>query len=207
MSGSSQFGKLYTAVLVQKLYQAGLIRRVVDIGAGGGTYSELLRGHMPDCDWHAVEVWQPYIDEFNLTDRYDTVHQVDARLFDWDQVKGPIDLVFCGDILEHMEKQEAEVLVDRILTHTRYLLVSIPIVHYPQDEINGNPYEVHVKDDWSHEEVVATFPDSHTAFLQGSIGVYMLSRQEAALAPLLQAHQFIAPLVEKNLNDPSVYWQ
>ena len=66
---------------------------------------------------------------------------------------------------------------------------------------------MHVKDDWSHEEVVATFPDSQTAFLQGSIGVYILSRQEAALAPLLQAHQFIAPLVQKNLNDPSVYWQ
>ncbi len=39
-------------------------KRILDVGPGQGTYSDLLKdlGYRID----AVEVWAPYVDEFNL---------------------------------------------------------------------------------------------------------------------------------------------
>lgn len=87
MSGSSRSGKVYTALLLLKLYEAGLIRRARDIGAGSGTYSDLLRAHMPESEWPALEVWEACLEEHRLADKYDVVHCADARTFDLDRVR------------------------------------------------------------------------------------------------------------------------
>jgi hypothetical protein len=50
----------------------------------------------------------------------------------------------------------------------------------PQDEVNGNPFEVHVKDDWTHEEVMQTWNTYVKNFYRkgkkSKIGVYWLSK-------------------------------
>jgi hypothetical protein len=56
-----------------------------------------------------------------------------------------------------MTKQDAIELVEQILKPNTTLIISIPIRHMPQDAINGNPFEVHVKDDWTHQEVMDTW--------------------------------------------------
>jgi hypothetical protein len=48
-------------------------------------------------------------------------------------------------------------------------------VHYPQEEEFGNPYERHIKDDWSNEEIISTFGKyiiKHE--INSIIGVYWL---------------------------------
>jgi len=44
------------------------------------------------------------------------------------------------------------------LAQARHALIAIPIIHFPQGEEYGNPFERHVKDDWTHQEVLDTFP-------------------------------------------------
>ena len=127
---------------------------VLDVGAGQGTYLNLIRdGLGQNVIVDAIEVWDPYIKEFNLVQRYNQVFCVDVRK----ATKFDYDLVILGDILEHMTEDEAVQLWHNISLQAKYALISIPIIHYHQDAINGNPYEVHVEEDWTVERVLNKF--------------------------------------------------
>ena len=127
---------------------------VLDIGAGQGVYLNLIRESFGDkVSVNAVEVWQPYIDQFDLENRYNTLFAMDVR----DLNNFNYDLVILGDVLEHMPEQDAINLWDKISKQAKYAIISIPIIHYHQDAINGNPYEVHVEEDWNTERVLKTF--------------------------------------------------
>jgi hypothetical protein len=67
------------------------------------------------------------------------------------------DLVILGDILEHMSELDAVSLWEKISSQAKCAIISIPIIHYHQDAINGNPYEVHVEEDWTIERVLEKF--------------------------------------------------
>jgi phospholipid N-methyltransferase len=158
------------------------IDRVIDIGAGSGTYVKLVRHEYNICKdslWTAIEAWEPYISEFKLNSLYDQVINVDARTLNWEDL-GKFSVAVAGDVLEHMTKQEAIQLVEQILENCKVLIISIPIVYMPQDEINGNPFEIHVKPDWSHDEVLETWKDKIKSFYRKSpkskIAVYWLSK-------------------------------
>lgn len=129
-------------------------KTVLDVGAGQGVYLNLIRESLgQNVIVSAVEVWKPYIDQFNLQNRYDHLYPIDVReMIDFDY-----DLVILGDILEHMTELDAIALWDRISKKARYAIISIPIIHYHQDAINGNPYEVHVDEDWNTERVLKSF--------------------------------------------------
>ena len=108
-----------------------------------------------DGNIDAVEVWKPYIDEFDLVSRYNIVHLTDIR--GWkDEQFAEYDVVIFGDVLEHMTKTEALRVWDAASTAT-HAAIAIPVVTYVQGPLHDNPYEEHVKDDWTHEEVVSTF--------------------------------------------------
>ena len=113
-------------------------------------------------------MWGPYIEEYALKGLYRNVFEEDVRKwtnFDY-------DVVIFGDILEHMTKQEALDVWARTAMQADYAVIAIPIIHYHQGAINDNPYEEHVKDDWTHDEVINTFPGI-VDFWQGSIvGAY-----------------------------------
>jgi hypothetical protein len=57
------------------------------------------------------------------------------------------------------------------------VVISIPIHHCPQGAWGGNPYEIHVKDDWTHQEVMESFPGIKQ-FLKKTktIGVYWIEK-------------------------------
>ncbi len=127
---------------------------VLDIGPGSGAYGRIVRDVAADANLIGVEAWEPYIDEFGLRAIYDDVLVMDAReLNDWSS-----DLVIFGDVLEHMSEEDARLLWAKAASASGKVLMSIPIIHYPQCAEHGNPYEVHVVEDWSHERVMDTFP-------------------------------------------------
>lgn len=129
-------------------------KTVLDVGAGQGVYLDLIRdGLGAGVIVNAVEVWQPYIDQFNLENRYDKLFAMDVK----DMNNFKYDLVILGDVLEHMSEESAVELWSRISQQARNAIISIPIIHYHQDAINGNPYEVHVEEDWNTERVLKTF--------------------------------------------------
>lgn len=129
-------------------------KNVLDVGAGAGKYGRLVRNTLPNASIEAVEVWEPYVKTFSLLDIYDLIHVKDVRELEPHIFEG-VDLVIFGDVLEHMTKEEAVLVWDRARHSNR--LISIPIVHYPQGHSHGNPYEEHVKDDWSIESVIECF--------------------------------------------------
>jgi hypothetical protein len=158
------------------------ITRILDIGAGSGTYINLIKISNKLCDsaeWVAIEAWENYIKEFELEKKYNSVIKQDVRVIDWDNL-GNFSVAIAGDILEHMSKDDAVLVVNKILDHCKVLIISIPIIHMPQDEINGNPFEVHVKDDWSHSEILETWGMHIKNFYvknhRSKIGVYWLEK-------------------------------
>ena len=130
-------------------------KTVLDVGAGKGLYLNLLYGVLGKENVHvtAVEVWEDYIQFFMLKMRYDVLIKKDVRKMN----DFKYDLVILGDVLEHMSKEDAIELWDKISKQAKYAVISIPIIHHPQEAVNGNPYEVHVKEDWSTQEVLDSF--------------------------------------------------
>ena len=175
MPFSSKEGKSTIRAWIKPI--ATQINTVLDIGVGCGTYRHVLsekRSLLSHATWIGVEVWEDYIKQFDLENRYHTIIQKDVRQLDWDAVD-IVDLTIVGDILEHMTKEEAEELISIILKKSKSCIISIPIVHFPQGEEFGNPYEIHVKDDWSHDEMESTFGMYIKKFaIDGEIGVYWL---------------------------------
>lgn len=124
---------------------------VLDVGAGSGTYAQLMRPAHGAC-WTAVEAWEPYLAQFGLFGQYDAVITADAR-----GLGAPIfavDLVIAGDVLEHMTREDAQGVLSRIRQTAGNLIVSIPVLHLDQDAVNGNPYERHI-DHWSADAMRA----------------------------------------------------
>lgn len=116
--------------------------------------------------------------KYKLNERYSSVVGCDARTLDW-KTLGRYDVALAGDVLEHMTNEEAVTLVDGILTFCNTLIISIPVIHYPQGPYEGNPYEEHVKDDWTHEEMMTTWSKEiyhEWHHPMADIGVYWLRK-------------------------------
>ena len=60
------------SVLVSALDREKEIR-FIDFGVGRGTYSNLLRNEFPESKWTGVEVYEPYIERFDLKEKYDEI--------------------------------------------------------------------------------------------------------------------------------------
>ena len=152
------------------------IKKVLDVGCGCGTYPDLLKETnklLNDSEWIGVEAWETYIGEYNLHSKYNKIYNEDIRIFDWSKETN-IDLVIFGDVLEHMKKEEAQAAVEKALQNSKYVVISIPIKYMAQGAEHGNPFEIHVKPDWSHEEVLESFPNIVNNMPVKKIGVYWL---------------------------------
>lgn len=127
---------------------------VLDVGPGAGAYAQLARA-VPSVERvECVEIWEPYISQFGLTSLYDAVHLADVREFE----NFDFDVVIFGDVLEHMSRDEALKVYNQARAQARAVIFSIPIIHVPQGAYQGNPYEIHVEDDWHHDEILQWFP-------------------------------------------------
>jgi hypothetical protein len=77
-----------------------------------------------------------------------------------------------------MSKEEACFVVERISRICRHIFISIPISHHPQGELDENPFQRHVKEDWTHKEVLESFPNMCAGVSLGDFGVYLVVPQE-----------------------------
>lgn len=124
------------------------LETVIDFGAGEGTYSTLGRHIAPNAKWTALDIHSPYFERYDLYQKYDFVLWADVRAFNSD----PYSLGIFGDILEHLHPADAQDVLFREASRTRYLYVSVPIIPAPQGPSHGNDHERHLHD-WSFEEM------------------------------------------------------
>ncbi len=165
---SSAEGKPWTKGRIDDLAaQVGPLE-VLDIGPGVGTYAKLLAG--PSVSkLTGLEIYEPYVHTYRLRTYYDEIVIGDARETDLPTC----DVVILGDVAEHMTAEAALDLWERSAAAARRAVyLSIPIVHYPQGEIEGNEHEHHVVDDWDHDKVLAAFPGIGAFWTGTEVGVY-----------------------------------
>lgn len=113
---------------------------ILDVGCGHGYYFKLLNDYFNKFD--AVEIWEPYIKEFNLTKMYDNVFNVNILDFDFEYY----DIIIMGDILEHLSRTDAARILNKLKDKCKELIVVVPY-YLPQDEVFGNKYEIHLQPD------------------------------------------------------------
>lgn len=133
----------------------GRAAHILDVGAGWGKYRDLLPAHRMD----AVEVWEPYVEQEKLVDRYDTVFVDDiydlVRNKDW--AKYHWDVIILGDVLEHLSPAKAKTVIKKCVAACDQIYVVIPF-EYPQGEVDDNPYERHLQDDLTVDVMHTRYP-------------------------------------------------
>lgn len=179
--------------IVLEWYRQIAPKTVVDIGAGSGTYARLMRAKdTPECiladrgepvrivwpnHWTAVEAWEPYVSQYDLTAWYDQVLIGDLRRLSWPALAA--DLVIAGDVLEHMHREQACTVLRRIKQGAQHLIVSIPVLHLPQEAVNGNPYEQHI-DHWTPQAMAAELgADIRESWVGDVLGYWWWAREGA----------------------------
>ena len=113
---------------------------VLDVGCGQGDYYEMLKDHFKTID--AVEIWEPYIEEYKLKEKYTNLYNVDIIDFEFDYY----DIIIMGDILEHLSRENAVKLLNKIINKCKELIVVVPY-NLPQETVFGNVYEKHLQPD------------------------------------------------------------
>jgi hypothetical protein len=121
---------------------------VIDLGCGEGAYSDIAKGWRPDAWWVGVEIWPPYVEKFDLWRKYDLVAIRDARNIDFPN--HPFVLL-AGDVLEHMHRSDSLDILYRAKEHAEAIMVSVPVVDYPQHG-HDNPFEEHL-DQWTFSQM------------------------------------------------------
>jgi 2-polyprenyl-3-methyl-5-hydroxy-6-metoxy-1,4-benzoquinol methylase len=126
-------------------------QRILDVGCGYGKYGVLLREYLegnPVVD--GVEAWPDYIEKHNLRGIYNHVYSDDVLNLD-NNTLAMYDLVMMGDVIEHIEKDSAIDLLNRI---PGYVIIATPFDHFHTDE-GLPPTEAHVSH-WTEEDFVNT---------------------------------------------------
>ena len=124
---------------------------ILDVGAGCGTYGELLKQDFKNID--AIEIYEPYMKQFELDKIYRSVYIGDVKelnLFLYNHI-------IMGDVLEHMSIEDAQQLLDKIHQNNIYCMVAIPY-KMPHGDVGGNKYERHLQDDLTHDIFIERYP-------------------------------------------------
>lgn len=145
--------------------------RILDVGAGAGKFRNLLYDYQA---MHAVEVWRPTVERYNLKKRYGRVYTSDIRQLD---MFGFYELVIFGDVLEHLSVEEAQAVLARCTAAGCSMLVAVPY-GYEQGEVDGNPYEEHKQPDLTHERFMERYPGFRVLVRDELYGIYIRSGDE-----------------------------
>ena len=143
-------------------------KRILDVGPGQGTYSDLLREHGYRMD--AVEVWAPYVDQFNLRAKYDNVYIADIRKFNIEDY----DFIILGDVLEHLSTEDAKRLIDKMLFSQMGCLVAIPYMMAQDGAEYGNEHETHLQPDLTPQVMMDRYPSLVKLYDNQWYGYYIM---------------------------------
>ncbi len=140
--------------------------RVLDVGAGSGTYCNLLRDYFNWID--GVEVFKPNIIDNKLEEKYNNIYNEDIRNFLYDFY----DIIIFGDVIEHLEIEEADRVLRYALDRSNEIIVAVPYT-YKQGPAYGNKYEEHKQDDLTPENVLERYPYLELLYGNKAYGYYI----------------------------------
>lgn len=145
---------------------------VLDVGCGFGLWGFLCREYLDVWDGRVTPPeWQTRIDGIEVFEPYIQAHQsalyTNILVEDVREVVeeiGQYDLIIAGDVIEHLEKPDAEIVLEVLYEKARKaLLLNIPIGDgWDHPEAHGNPAELH-RSRWEIEDFTQ-YPSESTMF-------------------------------------------
>lgn len=139
---------------------------ILDVGAGEGTYLNYLQDYFINIE--AVEVFKPNIDNFKLEERYNKVYNANIKDFKYDFY----DIIIFGDVIEHLEVNEAQEVLEYALNRCNEMIVAVPYLN-PQGIEEDNVYEIHKQDDLTDEIMKERYPYLKCVFKTDFYGYYI----------------------------------
>jgi hypothetical protein len=170
--------------------------KILDIGAGCGTYSDLLRGYGYKMD--AIEIWEPYIEKYNLKDKYDKIFNQDVMNMKWYGLR-EYGLCILGDILEHLSLMEGQTLIRCISLHCENFIVAVPYL-MEQGEHEGNTHETHLQPDLTPDVMKQRYPSLELLYGNNFYGYYINKKVKHEKAFVLYADESYLDLVDACCN-------
>ena len=140
--------------------------KVLDVGCGCGTYYDLLSDYFNCID--GVEVFKPNIDNFKLKNKYHRVYNMNILAFKYDFY----DIIIFGDIIEHLDINEAKMVLNYANTRCKEMIVAVPY-ELEQGIAEDNIYEIHKQDDLTHEIVLERYPMLKLLYKNDLYGYYI----------------------------------
>lgn len=126
---------------------------ILDVWPGDWQYSDLIREKKPDTKIFGCEIFEPYIEKYDLNSKYNGIYikdVCDMKSFE------KYDFIIMGDILEHIEIKRAIQLVKKLYNEAKDFIIAVPY-NYPQGEFEWNIHETHLQPDLTHQ----TFMDKY----------------------------------------------
>lgn len=123
---------------------------VLDVGAGYGKYSRIVRAAIPGAHLTAIEVHRPYIEKFQLSAIYDEVWEMNVVELLERRVACNFEVTILGDVLEHLRRSDGLDMLDYFFYRSGYVIVVYP-EEWVQEECFENPLEAHVSY-WTPED-------------------------------------------------------
>ncbi len=139
---------------------------ILDVGAGEGTYLPFLQDYFTNIE--AIEVFKPNIDNFHLEERYSKVYNANIIDFEYDFY----DIIIFGDVIEHMEVNEAQNVLEYALNRCKEMIVAVPYLN-PQGIEEDNVYEIHKQNDLTDEIMKERYPYLRNVFKNEKYGYYI----------------------------------
>ena len=169
MPHSYTYHKLDIRYFFQKTMTRG--DKILDVGPGDATYWNLFQnlGFKMDC----VEIYEPYIKEFKLKEKYDNVYLSNIMQFDFDSY----DCIIMGDILEHLTIKDAQKILKRITKNKQKCLVAVPYM-MEQGEYKGNIYETHLQPDLTPKNMLERYKKLKFLIGNDKYGYYINKKYE-----------------------------
>ncbi len=167
---------------IQLIYSLGP-KSILDVGCGFGLWGFLCREYLDvaetrvwpdkwDLRIDGIEYFEPYIMDHQRF-LYDSIQIGDIR--DLASTVDEYDLIITGDVIEHMDKPDAELVLDTLHAKAKKaMLVNIPIgTGWDHPICHGNPAELH-RSEWSQEDFLM-FPNMERMFKIGELdyGVFL----------------------------------
>ena len=166
--------------------------KILDIGAGCGTYSDLLRGYGYKID--AVEIWEPYIKKYELNKKYGKVYNKNILGIDF-VVLDTYDFFILGDVLEHLTAEEGQSLMLFLKQNNKKYIVAVPY-QMEQGEHEGNIHETHLQPDLTPDIMKQRYPDLELLYGNNFYGYYINKKPKHEKAFVLYADESYLDLVD-----------
>ncbi len=139
---------------------------ILDVGAGEGTYHRYLSDYFKNID--AVEVFKPNIINFGLENKYKRVYNANIIDFKYDRY----NIIIFGDIIEHLEVNEAKKVLEYASDRCDEMIVAVPYMNKQGIE-EDNIYEIHRQDDLTPKNVLERYPMLKLLYKNDKYGYYI----------------------------------